>query len=185
MNIRLSEWQKNQSYSSPEPIATLMRRVLLRENRLSRSQEHFWVMGLNNEHRLLYLELIGLGRQNSVAANPPDIFRTALHRLALRIVLVHNHPSGNIAPSQADKSFTSRMIKVGELIGIEVLDHLIITEQGGYTSFNTAGILDELRRSQRWHLIGDEQYEAERMLRAYRQKEMAHAAQRHTRPGAP
>ncbi len=86
MNIRLSEQQKNDSYTSPEYIAQLMHCVLLRENRLSRSQEHFWVMGLNNANQLLYIELIGLGRQNSVAVNPPDVFRTALHRLALKIV---------------------------------------------------------------------------------------------------
>jgi len=142
-----------------------MHRVLLRENRLGRNQEHFWVLGLNNANKLLYLELIGLGRQNRVTVNPPDVFRTAVHRLALRIVFVHNHPSGELNPSAGDKSVTDHLLKAGELMGIEVLNHLIITEQGGYLSFKSAGILEELRHSQTWQIIPTHQNEAQQLLR--------------------
>ncbi len=181
MNIRLSEQQKNESYTSPERIAQLMHRVFMRENRLSRSQEHFWVMGLNNANQLLYIELIGLGRQNSVAVNPPDVFRTALHRLALKIVLVHNHPSGSLIPSQEDKSVTGHFMKAGELIGIEVLDHLIITDKGDYVSFRILGMMEELRQQLRNDRLRANQQETDRRLREHKEKELVRETQHYTR----
>lgn len=161
MNIKLSGEQKKAHTNSPESIAAIMQQVLKRENRLGRSQEHFWVVGLNTASKLLFAELIGLGRQNRVTANPPDVFRMAIYKLATRLVLVHNHPGGQMIPSAADKAFTDRIIKVGEIINVQVADHIIISETE-YLSFAEMGIMDELRASDTWRIIEKEQLEMKR-----------------------
>jgi DNA repair protein RadC len=71
------------------------------------------------------------------------------------MILVHNHPSGSIKISEADRDLTDRMIKSGNMLAIEVLDHLVITEDG-YTSFEDKGIMNELKQSGRYELIDKE-----------------------------
>ena len=158
MNIKLSEAQKKAAISSSNSIAVIMQQILKRENKLGRSQEHFWVIGLNNAGKLLFIELIGLGRQNRVMANPPDVFRMAIYKLAIKLILVHNHPSGELKPSIADKEFTDRIIKVGEIINVDVIDHIIITENN-YSSFADTGIIAELKKSNTWRIIEKEEVE--------------------------
>lgn len=152
MNVKLSEAQKKTELSSPTSVAAIMQQVLKRENKLGRSQEHFWVVGLNNANKILFIELVALGRQNRVTANPPDVFRMAIYKLAIRLILVHNHPSGQMLPSTADKAFTDRILKVGEIINIDVLDHLIVSETE-HLSFADLGIMDKLRASDTWRVI--------------------------------
>lgn len=118
----------------------------MRENKIRRNQEHFWIIGLDNRNKILFIELIGLGRVNRVGANPPDVFRMGIYKLAVKMILVHNHPSGEVDPSREDRDFTDKMLKVGKLINIEVLDHLVISEKT-YTSFKDEGIMDELKKS--------------------------------------
>ena len=72
---------------------------MLRENKIGRNQEHFWVIGLDNQNKILFIELVGLGAVNRVGANPPDVFRMGIYKLAVGMILVHNHPSGNLKPS--------------------------------------------------------------------------------------
>tara|TARA_R110000796_G_scaffold252627_1_gene389013 strand:+ start:98622 stop:99242 length:621 start_codon:yes stop_codon:yes gene_type:complete len=151
MNVRLSQEQKIKLLNS-DAVYSIMQQILLRENKIRRNQEHFWVVGLDNQNKILFIELIGLGQVNRVEANPPDVFRMGIYKLAVSMILVHNHPSGNITPSQADKDFTDRMLKVGKLININVLDHLVITEEG-YTSFADEGIIDELKKSGLFEIV--------------------------------
>lgn len=157
MNVRLAKEQQIKVKSSPE-IAAIMQQVLKRENKLGRAQEHFWVVGLNNVNKILFIELIGLGRQNRVAANPPDVFRMAIYKLAVQVILVHNHPSGEMKPSPADRGMTDRMLKVGEIINIDVIDHLVISETKHF-SFMDAGIIAELKKSDTWRVIEKEDAE--------------------------
>jgi len=158
MNVKLSEAQKKAAINSSNNIAVIMQQILKRENKLGRSQEHFWVIGLNNAGKLLFIELIGLGRQNRVMANPPDVFRMAIYKLAIKLILVHNHPSGELKPSIADKEFTDRIIKVGEIINVDVIDHIIITENN-YSSFADTGIIAELKKSNTWRIVEKEEIE--------------------------
>lgn len=78
-----------------------------------------------------------------------NVFRIAIHKGALKIILVHNHPSGTIKPSMENKDTTDRLIQVGKIICIKVEDHLIITP-ATYLSFNNIGLMDELEKSQRY-----------------------------------
>lgn len=141
-------------------IYAIMQQVLLRENKIRRNQEHFWVVGLNHANKVLFVELIGLGAHNRVNADPPDVFRMAIYKLASQLILVHNHPSGNAAITEGDRTFTDRMLKVGKLINIAVLDHLVITETA-YTSFADQGIMDELKKSGLFEIMGPEKKELE------------------------
>lgn len=151
MNVRLTKEQKVQILNSID-IYKVMQQVLLRENKIRRNQEHFWVVGLDNNNKILFIELIGLGAVNRVNANPPDVFRMGIYKLAVKMILVHNHPSGNIEPSKEDKDFTDRMLKVGKLINIEVIEHLIISEEK-YTSFADTGIIKELQESSAFEIV--------------------------------
>lgn len=132
-----------------------MRDILLRENKIRRNQEHFWVIGLNGASKILFIELVSLGATNRVEVKPAEVFRIAIYKSAIRMILVHNHPSGSIKVSEADRDLTDRMMKSGDMLAIEVLDHLVITEDG-YTSFVDIGVMDELRQSGRYELIDKE-----------------------------
>ena len=151
MNVRLTKEQKIKILNSTD-IYNIMQQILLRENKIRRNQEHFWVVGLNNKNKILFVELIGLGTVNRVGANPPDVFRMAIYKLAVQMILVHNHPSGSTEPSKEDLDFTDRMLKVGKLINIEVLDHLVISEEE-YTSFADKGIIEKLRKSGLFEIV--------------------------------
>jgi len=151
MNVRLNKDQKIKILNSAD-LYQVMQQILLRENKIRRNQEHFWVVGLDNSNKILFIELIGLGRVNRVDANPPDVFRMGIYKLAVKMVLVHNHPSGNLKPSNADVYFTDRMLKVGKIINIEVIDHLIISETD-YISFENENIIDEIKNSGMYEIV--------------------------------
>ena len=157
MNVRLTKEQKIKILNSAD-IYKIMQQVLLRENKIRRNQEHFWVVGLNNSNKILFVELIGLGAVNRVNANPPDVFRMGIYKLAVKMILVHNHPSGVLKPSKADLDFTDRMLKVGKLISIEVVDHLVITEES-YISFEDKNIMDQLKKSGLFEIVEREKIE--------------------------
>lgn len=151
MNVRLSKDQKIK-IANTDDVYSIMKQILLRENRLRRGQEHFWILGLNKSNKILFIELLALGADNMVKVKPIDIFRMCVYKLAYKVIFVHNHPSGNLNPSDEDLDFTNLLIKTGELLGLDVIDHLIITENG-YTSFDTEGIVDKLRGSSAYTIV--------------------------------
>ena len=161
MNVRLTKEQKIKILNSAD-IYKVMQQVLLRENKIRRNQEHFWVIGLNNQNKILFIELIGLGTVNRVGANPPDVFRMAIYKLAVKMILVHNHPSSEVEPSKADLDFTDRMLKVGKLIDIDVIDHLVITEEN-YISFADQGTMDKLAKSGMFEIVEREKEEMKQL----------------------
>jgi len=111
-----------------------------------------------NANKILFVELIGLGAVNRVSANPSDVFRMAIYKMIVRMVLVHNHPSGNLEPSKKDLDFTDHMLKAGKLISIEVTDHLIISETG-YLSLADRGIIKQLQKSGLFEIVDREKVE--------------------------
>lgn len=114
---------------------------------------HYWIRRLKDEHQekmiAVYLntknevlkeQTIFIGSLNQAIAHPREIFRLAVKISAARLVIVHNHPSGDTAPSKNDLAFTKRMIESGEMLGIEILDHFIIGSEK-YLSMRAAGYL--------------------------------------------
>ena len=100
--------------------------------------EVFKIILLNRANRVLKVEMISVGGVSGTVVDPKVIFKKALGVQASSIILAHNHPSGNLKPSQADLSVTKRLVKAGESLDIKVIDHLIVAE-GGYYSFADEG----------------------------------------------
>ncbi|MCI0131070.1 MULTISPECIES: JAB domain-containing protein [Vagococcus] len=105
-----------------------------------KDREHLVVVGLNTKHEPLIINLVHIGTVNQSIAEPRDIFKPVLLSNSTRYIVAHNHPSGDTTPSTQDKLLTKKLKAAGELLGIELLDHLII---GGncYYSFKEEGQL--------------------------------------------
>jgi DNA repair protein RadC len=130
----------NQKIDSPE----LVDQLLGGEMRMLRTEEMRAIL-LDTRYRLIRVEEISSGTVNESIAHPREIFRPAVIASAYAVIVVHNHPSGDPSPSQADHSLTRRLAEAAELMQIKLLDHLIIgalTNNGpGYFSFKEAGVL--------------------------------------------
>jgi len=102
--------------------------------------ERFGVMLLDQKHRVIRSEIVSIGTVEANITHPRDVFRIAMLASASHVVLFHNHPSGDPMPSPADRMMTRRMQIAGEMIGIDVIDHIIL---GGkeFFSFRQEGIV--------------------------------------------
>jgi len=150
MEVKSSKQQKV-TVNSAEDIYMIMRQILRRENKIGQGQEHFWMVGLNQANKILYIELIALGSANMAGINPREAFRMAIYKLAVQVIMVHNHPSGNVTPSIEDQDLTDHFIQAGKFLKAEVIDHLIISDET-YYSFVDSGIFKKLQASERWIL---------------------------------
>jgi DNA repair protein RadC len=104
------------------------------------SYEQFWVLLLSRSNEVMRKEQISSGGVSGTVADPKMIFKVALEHLASGIILVHNHPSGNLKPSHADIDLTKKIKEGGKLLDLPILDHLIFTNEG-YFSFADEGML--------------------------------------------
>ena len=98
------------------------------------------VVVLNMKNEINAIHRVFTGSLNTSVAHPREIFRTAIINNGARIMLFHNHPSGNTEPSEADIAFTRRIIDCGEMLGIEVMDHIIIADNE-YLSLREQGLI--------------------------------------------
>ncbi|HKQ56843.1 MAG TPA: DNA repair protein RadC, partial [Candidatus Eisenbacteria bacterium] len=103
-------------------------------------REHFVVLLLNARHELQCRETVSIGSLNASIVHPREVFLPAILHSAASLVLVHNHPSGDPEPSEEDLSITRRLVEVGELVGIAVIDHVIVAARGT-VSFRTRQLL--------------------------------------------
>ena len=92
--------------------------------------EVFLMLALNAKNQVIAEEKIAQGNISNVVINPRDVFQIAIRLKAVSVLFLHNHPSGSLTPSRDDISITSRLQRAGELLGVRVLDHLIITSEG-------------------------------------------------------
>nr|VFK20886.1 MAG: RadC-like JAB domain-containing protein [Candidatus Kentron sp. LFY] len=124
MDVKIAERDKVK-VADADDIFRIMRRILLREEKIDQGKEHFWILGLEGNNRLLFIELVSIGGNTKVSVNPREVFQVAVQKGAVRAVLVHNHPDGALMPSDEDEKLTDRLIQAGRLLGIEVIEHLI------------------------------------------------------------
>lgn len=150
MNVKLTEAQKIKILNSGD-VYGIMQNILLRENKIDRDKEHFWIVCLANNNRILMIELISLGSVKATIVEPIEVFSFALQKRAVKLILVHNHPSGDLDPSQEDIEVTDKMIAIGKFINMPVLDHLIISEKSFY-SFLDSGLLEKIERESHYDL---------------------------------
>lgn len=102
--------------------------------------EEFWILFLNRANKIIGKQLIGRGGISQTTADVKIVFKKSIDKQASAIILAHNHPSGNIKPSESDIQLTRKIKNGSELLDIQVLDHLIVGD-GNYFSFNDSGMM--------------------------------------------
>jgi len=103
---------------------------LVKDELINSDREIFLSVMLTSRNHLIGVETVSIGSVNSAILSPREVFKGALLANAVSIILCHNHPSGDLSPSEEDIRITKRLIEVGELLGVKVLDHLIVSDQG-------------------------------------------------------
>lgn len=93
-----------------------------------KKKEYFVVLYLNARNQLIHKETISVGTINASLVHPREVFEPAIRYLACAVILAHNHPSGDIQPSQEDERVTQELRKAGEILGIRIIDHIILTK---------------------------------------------------------
>lgn len=96
-------------------------------------REHFVAFHLDVRHKVIERRIVSIGSLTGVEVHPREVFKAAIVASAAAIIIVHNHPSGDTYPSRQDIELTQRLRDVGEMVGIPVVDHVIVSS-GGYTS---------------------------------------------------
>lgn len=93
-------------------------------------KEQLWLLLINSRYQVVHEEVLSIGSTESLHISPKDVFQSAVERRATAVILLHNHPSGDPEPSKTDYEFTTKMRSAAELLGIELLDHVIVAQQG-------------------------------------------------------
>ena len=129
--------KKRRQVRSPSDVAEL-----LAPEMSILEQEQLRVVILNTKNEVISIELVYQGNLNTTVVRVGELFRDAVRRNAAGMILAHNHPSGSLEPSPEDRDLTRLAVKAGELLGIDVLDHLIIGQGTEYRSLKeTCGVL--------------------------------------------
>ena len=121
---------------SSEEVQSLARAIYAT---LDADKEHFVLLVLNNKNRVNGFKVVSTGSLTASLVHPREVWRAALHLCAAAVVFVHNHPSGDPAPSREDIAFTRRMAKACEVVGIELVDHMVVGAGGAFVSMKARG----------------------------------------------
>jgi DNA repair protein RadC len=108
--------------SCPEDVVPLL--VDIRNQR----KEHFLCLYLNARNQVMHQEVISIGSLSASIVHPREVFQVAISHAAAGIILAHNHPSGDATPSREDIDLTSRLVEAGRIMGIDILDHIILSD---------------------------------------------------------
>lgn len=114
---------------------------LVRDELVTADRETLLSLMLDTRLHLIGIETVAIGSINVCGASVAEIFRSAIVAAAANIILLHNHPSGDIDPSSADIDFTKNVIKCGNLLGIRIQDHLVVSSRG-FVSMNERGLIN-------------------------------------------
>ena len=110
---------------SPEDVAGEVRSQLK-----GKKKEHFLVLCLDTRNRLIDRRLVSMGSLDTSIVHPREVFKEAVSSCAASVISAHNHPSGDPEPSKEDIELTKRLARAGEIVGIDVLDHIIVCDEG-------------------------------------------------------
>ena len=121
---RFLQNKKSELILSPQDVWNEMKD--LRDSK----KEHFVIFYLDTQNQIIKREIISVGTLNESLIHPREVFEPAVRYSTAQIIMAHNHPSGNLEPSPEDVAVSRRLIDAGNLLGIEVLDHIIITKDG-------------------------------------------------------
>ncbi len=118
--------QKFANVADPASMVEVVRAIFADEHPFDQQKEHFFALGLNTRNAVQYIDLVTLGTLDACLVHPRESFRHAVMQGVSSIVFIHNHPSGDVSPSNCDHEVTKRMISTGKVLGIDVLDHIIL-----------------------------------------------------------
>lgn len=126
---------KKISLTSPQAVVNYLKEKIGREKK-----EHFIILSLDGRNNLIRENIVSVGTLNANLVHPREVFKEAIDARAVSIIIVHNHPSGDPEPSEDDLEITKRLVEAGKILGIEVVDHIIITKTG-FISFKDKNLL--------------------------------------------
>jgi len=110
---------------SPKAVADYLRGKIGREKK-----EHFFILCLDARNNLIKINNVAIGTLNANLVHPREVFKEAIRSLSVQVILAHNHPSGDLIPSKEDIKVTKDLVAAGKIIGIDVLDHIIVSSSG-------------------------------------------------------
>lgn len=119
--------------SEPKLVACILQDWLITLDDTDRLKEHFFVALLDARMRVKLVDVVSIGTLNASLVHPREVFIRAVSAAASSFLIAHNHPSGTLEPSDADIAITERLRKAGTLLGIELVDHLILSTKGFYS----------------------------------------------------
>ena len=122
----------NDSLNSPEKVVEFLEQYY--EDYFSEDKEAFSVLLLNTKNKVIGIKTVSVGTLDASIVHPREVFKTAILNSAKSIMIFHNHPSGDTTPSGEDINITKRLVESGNLLGIKVLDHIILGNNGNYLS---------------------------------------------------
>ena len=131
---RLLKDKKTELFLKPEDVFDRLKD--LRDHK----KEHFVTLFLDSRNQEINREIVSVGSLNASLVHPREVFEPAVRHTAAHIIIAHNHPSGDHSPSSEDLSLTKRLVEAGRIMGIEILDHVIVTKNG-FLSFKEKGLI--------------------------------------------
>lgn len=132
---RLLKGKKSVLLLSPKEVWDELKDI--RDNK----KEHFVIFYLDSRNQEIKREIISVGLLNANLVHPREVFEPAIRNLAAQIIVAHNHPSGDLEPSDEDLTITKRLVESGKILGIEVLDHIIVSKEG-FLSFKEKKLIN-------------------------------------------
>ncbi len=105
-------------------------------------REQCVMLALDAKHKVIGSNIVSVGSLNASTVHPREVFKPAVLLNAAALVIAHNHPSGSVEPSPEDHALTHRLVKAGECLGIPLLDHLVLGENGAFFSFADHGVME-------------------------------------------
>jgi len=127
----------NKKIQSPEDVFEVVQKVIKASEY---PEENLWMITLDTKNNITGIFTVSTGSLNASIVHPREVFKRAVLQNAASIIICHNHPSGDVTPSQEDISITKRIYDAGKILGIELLDHIIIGDNR-YTSLKETRIL--------------------------------------------
>lgn len=134
--VSIKEAKANMSLSNKEKIHEVFKKFFINEN-----QEKFLAIFLDNKKCLINYKILFIGTNNASIAHPREVFMEAIKANASAVVVMHNHPSGNVLPSEEDKNITEKLIQSGHMLGIPLLDHIITNGEEYYSFYDEFKII--------------------------------------------
>ena len=144
VSIQLVKEKTLTTYGSKQIVGTKDAATIAKDFLAGVDREHTVVMCLDTKQNINALNTISVGTLNSTLVHPREVFKPAILANSNAIIIFHNHPSGDPSPSRDDLDITKRLVEAGNILGIEVLDHIIIGDNGSYVSLKERGVIEQV-----------------------------------------